>query len=100
MNIVEGKDHKDMSQRPAFPVGPQEMTGPDGETSILFSPGMSIRDYIATAALQGFISSQGDQIERGYWGAGERPIAVRLANFAYILADAMIEARNNHDTKN
>ena len=67
---------------PAFPV-PAEDRGP-GNIKIAQEPGMSLRDYFAAKAMQGFLTRwvhRGDQDE--------------LARLAYFYADAMLAARAN-----
>lgn len=54
------------------------------------SPGLTMRDYVAAAALQGLISSAaipGDHAE------AERPRKSLYAEWAYAYADAMLQAR-------
>lgn len=72
---------------PAFPCSPA--IGPSGD---LYRPvdigcqGISMRDYFAAKAMSGELSAQSEFL--GSWGAAEK-----LANRAYEIADAMIEAR-------
>jgi len=69
---------------PAFPIdmpSDHPMAGPD---SRMYSPGMSLRDYFAAAALAHVFT----QVECGDTHAS------RAAEWAYVLADAMLSERN------
>lgn len=52
----------------------------------LYSTGMTLRDYFAAAALQGFCANQ-------HWNPTESIHFANLAEDAFIAADAMIKAR-------
>jgi|GEM_PF-1430568 len=69
---------------PAFPVSAEL-----GDGSAYISPGMTLRDYFAALAMQGFVATN------------IRPIdpPETLARHAYVLADAMIEARRSPPVK-
>jgi hypothetical protein len=75
----------DMKNPHAFPADHHQMI--DSEH------GMTLRDYMAAKAMQGLLSSG--------WCGEAREIAPKagaheLAKDAYIMADAMLEARNGH----
>ena len=65
---------------PAFPVTPTDRTGQIAETFM----GLSLRDYFASKAMQGLLSS----------GTGMRMPAKQIANLSYEQADEMIERSN------
>lgn len=76
---------------PAFPCclenrGEQPITGLDGcelpPRSLVQYGGMTLRDYFAAKAMQGFVAAEDE---------GD-PVAIAAA--AYVFADAMLEARN------
>jgi hypothetical protein len=73
---------------PAFPqkgfAGPAVVDGQCGLLTDSGHAGMSLRDYFAAAALQGFLSSPGYK--------AEVPLP-KLATQCYANADAMLEAR-------
>lgn len=71
---------------PAFPVstGNSYSGHQDGHTTWQF-PGMTLRDYFAAKAMQGFVSSYQD-------GDVTCPLA-DIAIDAYDMADAMLQAR-------
>ena len=54
--------------------------------------GMSLRDYFAAAAMQGFIQIV-KGCELGKDGLTILPDSIRLSNVAYGMADAMMKAR-------
>ena len=67
----------------AFPIDSYILNPNATEKEIKEAQGMTLRDYFAAAALQGFITNNGtDNTADG-----------TLAEWAYTLADAMIEAR-------
>ena len=77
-----------MNNPPAFPTG-------TGVTP--YNPGMTLRDYMAAKALQGYISARGWHPDFTYpadfnFDAGKRA-ADAVAVSAYKWADAMIKAR-------
>ncbi|NKX16233.1 hypothetical protein HGG75_10905 [Ochrobactrum pseudogrignonense] len=71
---------------PAFPL---ENVGTE------FQPGMTLRDYIAAKALQGFLSSRyvSDFIKEVGNFSTDSDVRRNLATNAYLYADAMITAR-------
>jgi len=77
-----------MNNPPAFPTG-------TGVTP--YNPGMTLRDYMAAKALQGYISARGWHPDFTYptdfnFDAGKRAAdAVAVASYQY--ADAMLKAR-------
>lgn len=77
------------TSEPAFPVitkcvAPGEFGHQAGSTTWQF-PGMTLRDYFAAKAMQG-----------GYAGYnGNPPEPERVAEDAYVIADAMIKARQS-----
>ena len=77
-----------MNNPPAFPAG-------TGVTP--YNPGMTLRDYMAAKALQGYISARGWHPDFTYpadfnFDAGKRA-ADAVAVSAYKWADAMLKAR-------
>jgi hypothetical protein len=68
-----------MNNEPAFPV--PSYVNADGETHDVLFQGMTLRDYFAAKAMQGF---QGEWV---YDNSDE------IASKAYALADAMLKAR-------
>jgi hypothetical protein len=60
---------------PAFPLVAEDHTG------MMINMGMSLRDYFAAQALQGLVTNEGASS------------SARYAEIAYLLADAMMEAR-------
>lgn len=64
---------------PAFPYGQPNVT-------VVFSEGMSLRDYFAAAALSGLLSNK-EGYDRGYAFASEE---------AYHYADEMLIARKQY----
>ena len=70
---------------PAFPV-----TSEQSDSGILATPGMSLRDYFAAAAMRGWLAS---------WPTSSNHPASRLedarsvAKYSYAIADAMIAER-------
>jgi hypothetical protein len=67
----------------AFPVTWPEPNGPER--------GMTLRDYFAAAAMQGWLSSYGERDEHP---ATNRNFAERVADLSYKLAEAMIARRD------
>ncbi len=58
-------------------------------------PGMTIRDYFAAKAMQGFISNNNALSGiKSAASANKSKIAPWIADMAYEMADAMIEQRN------
>jgi hypothetical protein len=85
---------------PAFPLSEQMAARRE------FQSGMSLRDYFAAKAMQGFLSQSHagpkEWTDMGHgWGedcanqlnAHRRSVAASLADFAYAIADEMLEAR-------
>ena len=77
-----------MNNPPAFPTG-------TGVTP--YNPGMTLRDYMAAKAMQGYISARGWHPDFTYpadfnFDAGKRA-ADAVAVSAYKWADAMLKAR-------
>jgi hypothetical protein len=78
-----------MNNPPAFPLHNH-----GAQTLGLHVTGMSLRDYMAAKAMQGLLSSG--------WCGEARELAPKsgaqeLAKDAYIMADAMLEARDGKD---
>lgn len=73
---------------PAFPGGSISELADRGSAW-----GMSMRDYFAAAALQGLIANHGEEIERIHWGLGDKDSILRLAEFSYLISDAMLSKR-------
>lgn len=75
---------------PAFPAGEWQETR-NGNSVYVGNEGMSLRDYFAAAALQGWLASFGPQ--------HDHPTSVSLgakrqAQMAYEIADAMLAERS------
>lgn len=70
---------------PAFPCDYEGSTRSD-------APGMSLRDYFAAKAMQGWLASFGPE-DRHPSNAGTLDM---FASQAYAVADAMLAARNEH----
>jgi len=68
----------------AFPVS--EVVNKNGETIQYPEPGMTLRDYFASKALDGYLSSMSGDVEPAEF-------ASRIAADCYVLADAMLKAR-------
>lgn len=64
----------------AFPADSMPSIGPNGRMP--FSPGMTLRDYFASKAMQGLVAS-----------ADEQMTPSNIARAAYLMADAMLKAR-------
>lgn len=73
---------KDM---PAFPSQQQETL--DGSWNQTYDPGMSLRDWFAGQALNGWLASWPDGSD------ADRESEAKVASFSYRLADAMLAAR-------
>ena len=75
---------------PAFPrVHPADV---DGQVDIYH--GMSMRDYFAANAINGWLSNQSaTPVEAGIDNANPQDLAKVAALFGYMVADAMLEAR-------
>lgn len=72
---------------PAFPVvAEQSLNG------ISPSPGMSIRDFFAAAAMQGWLASFSDECPHP---AKNGEGAMNVAKMSYKMADAMLKARED-----
>jgi hypothetical protein len=72
---------------PAFPI---QCFFDDGSRSVPIEygqPGMTLRDYFAGQALAGFLAAPGRTGEKARDNSG------RAAYWAYVQADAMLEAR-------
>ena len=70
--------------KPAFPRSMISLNGPFSSSAYSDGYGMDLRDYFAAKAMQGMIG--------GKWPTtyGER---LHISEFAYDMADAMMEAR-------
>lgn len=71
----------------AFPCEQHETQ--EGNWNQTFEPGMTLRDYFAAAALQGWLASYGDEVSH--------PVSQGYANMvaaqAYAMADEMMKER-------
>lgn len=75
-----------MSNEPAFPL--DELNQANGDVCAQHF-GLTMRDYFAAKAMQGWVSSYPTNME-----AGEaKPGAHIIADLAYAIADAMLKAR-------
>lgn len=70
---------------PAFPV--PNYVNADGETFESKPQGMFLRDYFAAKAMQGWLSTYGVDVR------ADDVKTMRVAEFAYEMADAMLTAR-------
>jgi len=68
---------------PAFPFSPSD------DSTIKPQLGMTLRDYFAAKAMQEIISSDGDFLDARYSSPET------IANAAYHMADAMLNARES-----
>lgn len=62
---------------------------PDHEGQYDYTGGMTLRDYFAAKAMQGMLSNP------GMWDLLNERHAQSVAKDAYIMADAMLKARND-----
>ena len=70
---------------PAFPIADPFALNPRDKTEMeRLASGMSLRDYFAAKAMQGWLAS---------FGPDELPRVDNLASFSYEIADAMLRAR-------
>lgn len=53
-----------------------------------------LRDEAAMTTLNGLLSEHGSEIERAYYQNNDKLVLDRIARFAYLMADAMLEARD------
>lgn len=83
-------DNKINDGGPAFPL--------IGTHYDVLSIGVTLRDYFAAKAMQGIVSHL-DKIEATGRAAGDRCQTRFIAETAYQIADAMIAARNQTNTK-
>lgn len=80
------------SNTPAFPIPPAIINGLD---VALPEQGMTLRDYFAARAMQTILASQ---YEDGiYVGDCDNDSEHLCARSAYIMADAMLKARDGQD---
>lgn len=70
---------------PAFPREDYQCNGADGS---LGQEGMTMRDYLAAKAMQGMLSNP------GMWDLLNENHAQYVARDAFLVADAMLAARN------
>jgi hypothetical protein len=56
--------------------------------------GMTLRDYFAAKAMAGLLAAdvESEGTPASFWKAG-KPEVLKVANYAYLFADAMIRAR-------
>ena len=89
-----------MNDQPAFPTSheePDDYNGHNNSKKTVIDQGMTLRDYMAAKALQGYISARGWHPDFTYpadfnFDAGKRAAdAVAAASYQY--ADAMLKAR-------
>lgn len=68
---------------PAFPfVPPEPVPIPDTKLTTVFFPGMSLRDWFAGMAMQGFLAD-----------SNCTAVPERLSAVSYAMAEAMLKAR-------
>ena len=80
---------------PAFPVSTSnEAEGHQDGPNTWQHPGMALRDYFAAKALQGLACSDTTLWPSGADEADDPPDALFMARTAYMIADAMLAARN------
>lgn len=78
-----------MNNPPAFPTSHQEpcdFNGHNNGKKIVIDQGMTLRDYFAAKAMQGFMANKSNPM---------RFQPEDDANWAYSIADAMLKAREN-----
>ena len=76
---------------PAFPC--DRIPTPDGR--VVTSDGMNLRDYFAAKAMQGWMANPtATPVEAGVDDADPQALADVAAAFGYMVADAMMKARN------
>ncbi len=89
-----------MNNPPAFPTSheePDDYNGHNNSKKTVIDQGMTLRDYFAAKALQGYVSARGWHPDFTYpadfnFDAGKRAAdAVAVASYQY--ADAMLKAR-------
>lgn len=83
---------------PAFPGVRIEAGDNYNPPRKIYRGGMTLRDYFAAKAMQGFLANSGGLIQAnsmsGWNFTNCEPSDV--ATLAYVMADAMLEARNAH----
>lgn len=79
---------------PAFPGG--SLRFDDGECETPYQIGMSLRDYLAASAMQGWLATFGPEDAHP---ANDPDISRRVADLSYSLADAMLAARGGSDDR-
>lgn len=83
---------------PAFPTEKSIGTNKDGTwiAEVPGKEGMTLRDYFAAKALQGFLANPTpfEQV------AGDKTTADTYAAEAYVYADAMLKAREQNESTN
>lgn len=52
---------------------------------------MTKRDYIVAAVVQGMLANHGSELERSFFQNNDKSVIDRFAQFAYKVADAIIE---------
>ena len=57
------------------------------------SPGMSLRDYFAAKAMQGYLANPWQAQELDSTGDSSREQMATVAEISYVMADAMLKAR-------
>jgi len=83
-------NYAQMNSAPAFPV--PSYVNASGETHDVSFKGMTLRDYFAAKAMQVILQSQ---YEDGIYVGDHDNISEQVcANSAYIMADAMLKARD------
>jgi hypothetical protein len=83
-----------MYNPPAFPTSheePSDYNGHNNSKKIVIDQGMTLRDYMAAKAMQVILQSQYE--DAIYVGDGDNDSEHMCANSAYIMADAMLKAR-------
>ena len=75
---------------PAFPREDYQANGHERGFERLGQEGMSLRDYFAAKAMQGWLASYGENDSHPVSNGNE----LEFATMAYKLADAMIKARS------
>jgi fructose 1,6-bisphosphatase len=82
---------------PAFPREDYQGNGRPGEP--LGQQGMSLRDYFAAAAMQGFMSGPSMEVAEKVARAETIDVQTLIVRSAYQIADAMLEERTRTSSR-
>jgi hypothetical protein len=79
----------EQEKKPSNPSAFPEPYANDPSSAISHTKGMTLRDYFANSAMQGILSTFNDQTSFDTFGH----VAKDLAEKSYLIADAMLKAR-------